>query len=29
MQEVCARIQDMPRQCKLLVETGRTAIKTA
>jgi len=29
MQEVRARIQDMPRRCKLLVETGGAAIKSA
>jgi hypothetical protein len=29
MQEVRARIQDMPRRCRLLVETGGAAIKSA
>jgi transposase len=29
MQEVRARIQDMPRRCKLLVETGGAPIKSA
>jgi len=29
MQEVCARISDMPRRCKLLVKTGGLPIKSA
>jgi hypothetical protein len=29
IQEVHARIQDMPKLCKLLVETGGAAIKSA
>ena len=29
MQEIRARISDMPRRCKLLVETGGKAIKSA
>jgi hypothetical protein len=29
MQEVCTRISDMPRRCRLLVETGGKTIKSA